>query len=120
MIARLQSNHAPFLTRMHCFAHHTILCVEKLDDMQIIKKIEVLSLHLFLYFVHNNKWQIEFRRLVANLETEGNKIGKNVKTRWIYIVVGANANCTSRVKTLVVQMSADTSNVAAAKSSASL
>lgn len=51
VIAQLDNNHAPFMQGMHCCAHHTNLCVEKM-----VKKIETLCHHLYSYFAHSSKW----------------------------------------------------------------
>lgn len=42
VIACLQKDNAPFLTGMHYCTHRTKLCVEKLDKLPIVKKIEAL------------------------------------------------------------------------------
>jgi hypothetical protein len=38
---------------------------------------------MYGYFNHSPKRHMEFQKLVQTLETKGNKIFKNVKTRWM-------------------------------------
>jgi len=38
---------------------------------------------MYGYFSHSPKRHLEFQRLAQTLETKGNKILKNVKTRWM-------------------------------------
>ncbi len=40
-------------------------------------------LNMYGYFNHSPKRHLEFQRLAQTLETKGNKILKNVKTRWM-------------------------------------
>jgi hypothetical protein len=40
-------------------------------------------LNMYGYFNHSPKRHLEFQRLAQTLKTKGNKIIKNVKTRWM-------------------------------------
>jgi len=42
-------------------------------------------LNMYDYFSHSPKRHLEFQRFFQTLETKGNKILKNVKTRWMSI-----------------------------------
>jgi hypothetical protein len=53
---------------VHCVAHWVNLAVEFLFNLTLLVQLEVLMEHL------------EFQKLVAAMETKGNKILMNVKT----------------------------------------
>jgi hypothetical protein len=54
-----------------------------LGDLIVIPKIEGFMLNMYAYFNHSPKNYLEFQSLAQTLETKGNKILKNVKTRWM-------------------------------------
>jgi hypothetical protein len=72
---------APFSMDVHCVAHCTHVVVQSLGNLTFITKIEGFMLNMYGYFSHSPKRHLEFQRLVQTLETKGNKILKNVKTR---------------------------------------
>jgi hypothetical protein len=68
---------------VHCVAHYINLVVQFLKYLTFITKIEGFMLNMYGYFSHSSKRHLEFQRLAQTLETKGNKILKNVKTRWM-------------------------------------
>jgi hypothetical protein len=65
-------------------AHWMNLVVQTLLVFPLVKYIENLFIQtLHAYFAHSPKRQMEFTKLVKFMETKGNKILHNVKTRWI-------------------------------------
>jgi hypothetical protein len=57
-----------------------------LGDLTIIAKIKGFMLNMYGYFNHSPKRHMQFQILAQTLETKGNKIIKNVKTRWMSIL----------------------------------
>lgn len=68
------------LMGVHCVAHWTNLAIQSLGDLTLIAHIEVFMMNTYGYFNHLN---VEFQKLAQTLDTKGNKILKNVKTRWM-------------------------------------
>jgi hypothetical protein len=68
---------------VHYFAHHTNVAVQSLGNLTLITKIEGFILNTYGYFSHSPKRHLEFQRLAQILEAKGNKILKNVKTKWM-------------------------------------
>jgi hypothetical protein len=66
------------------------------------------------YFSHSPKRHLEFQRLVQTLETKGNKIFKNVKTRWMSML-DALKRIMVEYRPLFVMMQADYSTIHVAK-----
>jgi hypothetical protein len=54
-----------------------------LGDLIVVAKIEGFMLNMYDYFNHSPKKNLEFQKLAQTLKTKGNKILKNVKTRWM-------------------------------------
>jgi hypothetical protein len=52
-------------------------------NLTLIIKIEGFFKNMYGYFSHSPKRHLEFQRLAQILKTKGNKIFKNVKTRWM-------------------------------------
>jgi hypothetical protein len=80
---QIKDSWAPFSMGVHCVAHHTNLAMQSLGDLTFIAKIESFMLNMYGYFNHSPKRHMKFQRLVQTLKTKGNKILKNVKTRWM-------------------------------------
>jgi len=68
--------YAPFLSGVHCMAHHTNLVVQALSSLSLVSKIERLD----------PKRHLETSKLVESLECKGNKILENIKTHWILML----------------------------------
>jgi hypothetical protein len=78
--------YAPFLSGVHCMAHHTNLVVQALSSLSLVSKIERLFTYMHNYFTHNPKRHLETSKLVELLECKGNKILENIKTHWILLL----------------------------------
>ncbi len=68
---------------VHCVVHKTNLAVQSLANLVFITQIKMFMQNMCGYFNHSPKWHLEFQKLVQVLDTKGNKIMKNVKTRWM-------------------------------------
>jgi len=68
-----------------CIVLHTALMWQcnPWGNLTFIIKIEVFFKNMYGYFSHSPKRHLEFQRLVQTLKIKGNKIFKNVKTRWM-------------------------------------
>jgi len=71
---------------VHYLAHHTNVAVQSLGNLTLITKIEGFILNTYDYFSHSPKRHLEFQRLAQILEAKGNKILKNVKTKWMSVL----------------------------------
>ncbi len=93
--------------RMHYMAHWVNMVVQTLLIFPLVKNIEnsfIQTLHV--YFAHSPKRHLEFAKLVEIMETKGNKILHNVKTKWISMLSLAKRMMVE-YKTLVVKMVMD-------------
>jgi hypothetical protein len=69
-------NHVPFMSGVHCMAHHTNLVVQTLSSLSLVGKIESLLTSMHNYFAHIPKHHLE----ASKFECKGNKNLKNIKT----------------------------------------
>ncbi len=83
-------------------------------NLTFIIKIEVFFINMHGYFSHSPKRHLEFQRLAQTLETKGNKIFKNVKTRWMSML-DALKRIMVEYCPLFVMMQADYSTIHVAK-----
>jgi len=97
---------APFLFNVHCMAHRTNLAVEPLSNLLIVAKLEALCQAMYSYFSHSPKRHSEFQKLADIVETEGRRMLRNVKTRWISLLEPLK-RVMGEYKTLVVKMCDD-------------
>lgn len=79
---QLKDFHASWLYRQHCMLHRVELVLQTLSKMEVVSNVEDLqSMHV--YFAYSPKRHIEFTKLASLMEKKGNKLIKQVKTRWI-------------------------------------
>jgi hypothetical protein len=64
-------------------AHKLNLAVEALNKLPIVATIEDMLGDLYSFFCKSPKKHLEFLKLAEVMETKGNKILRNIKTRWI-------------------------------------
>ncbi len=83
MTKQIKDSWPPFSMGVNCVAHRITLTMQTLGDLIFIAKIEGFKLNMYGHFSHSPKRHLEFQRLVQTLESKGNKILKNVKTRWM-------------------------------------
>ncbi len=67
-----------------------------------MKHIEIL-LQTFAYFAHSPWQHLEFTKLAEVMETKGNKLVHNVKTRWI-LILNLVKKVLTKYKTLLVKI----------------
>jgi hypothetical protein len=116
---QLINKHAPFMVGVHCMAHRTNLAVETLSSFEVVKHVEDLLASLYSYFSSSPKRTLEFQKLAACLESKGNKILRNVKTRWISMLEPAK-RVLEEYKPLVTKMVVDSPKELAAKQNLSM
>jgi hypothetical protein len=62
-------------------AHRTNIAMQTLSNLPLVFCIENLLQYLYGYFNHSPKKHFEFTKLTKVMETKGNKILPNIKTR---------------------------------------
>lgn len=67
---------------VHCMAHRTNLAFKIIRKEILVNKVEMLVGYLHGFFCRSSKRVMEFKKSADGL-TRGNKILKNVETRWI-------------------------------------
>ncbi len=80
---QIQCQYAPFVTNVHCMAHETNLTIQTFSNLPLVSCIESLLQCIYAYFNHSPKRHLEFAKLIEIMETKGNEILQNIKTRWI-------------------------------------
>jgi hypothetical protein len=100
-------------------AHRTNLAVQTLSEFKVVKHVEDLLAALYSYFSSSPKRSLEFQKLAACLESKGNKILRNVKTRWISML-GPARRVLEEYKPLVTKMAVDAPKELAAKKNLSM
>lgn len=55
VIIQLMQKHAPYVTNVHCMAHHTNLVVKTLNGLNLVFKIESLFTSVHNYFIHKSQ-----------------------------------------------------------------
>ena len=116
---QLVTKHAPFMVGVHCMAHRTNLAVQTLSEFEVVRHVEDVLAALYSYFSSSPKRTLEFQKLAACLESKGNKILRNVKTRWISML-GPAKRLLEEYKPLVMKMAVDAPKEAAAKKNLSM
>ncbi len=100
--AQMTNNVVPFMIVVHCFAHRTNLVVFILFKLSLVAHLEALFRPCMGFFFHSSKKFLEFQRLCDKLIEKGNKVLRNMKTRWI--------NMLSFVKCVMEQSTFDCKN----------
>jgi hypothetical protein len=67
---------------VHCMVHGTNLAIQTFLWCFTLK----VFCNLCMFFSHNLKRHLQFTKLAKIMETKGNKILRNTKTRWISMV----------------------------------
>jgi hypothetical protein len=80
--------------------------MQTLLGFPLVKRIESLLQTLRAYFAHSFRQHLNFTKLVEVMETKGNKIICNVKTRWISML-SLVKRVLAKHKTLLVKMVMD-------------
>ena len=82
---------------------------QTLSNFEVVKHVEdpfQFLVELYSYFNSSPKHTLEFQNFATCLESEGNNIVRNVKTRWISMFGLAKRVC-QEYKPLVTKMAAD-------------
>jgi len=103
---QMRQHMAPFMFGMHCMAHRTNLAVEPLSNLPLVAKVEELCQSMYAYFSHSPKRHLEFQKLADLVETEGRRMLRNVKTRWLSLLEPLK-RVMGEYKTLVAKMCED-------------
>jgi hypothetical protein len=79
---QIKENYAPHFIRVYYMAHCTNLAMQTLSRLLLVIQFENLLQTLHSYkFAHSTKRHLEFTKLTKLMQTKGNKIFWNVKTR---------------------------------------
>lgn len=112
---QLHYQQAPYMIGMHCVAHRTSLVVGTLSNLPMVAKLENLCKSLYSYFGSSPKHHLEFSKLAEVVESEGLKILRNVKSRWMSILAPLE-RIMGEYKNLIVKMSLDAPSTIATRS----
>jgi hypothetical protein len=74
VICQIQDKFVPHLEGIHYMTHHTILVVETMFQIPIVKHIKDLLKSFYSFFFHNPKRHLEIFKLANFMKVKGNKI----------------------------------------------
>ena len=83
ILVQLITKHKPFVVGVHCVAHCTNLVVQTLTNFEVMKHVEDALATPCPYFSSSAKPTLEFHKFATCLESKGNHIIRNIKTRWV-------------------------------------
>jgi iron only hydrogenase large subunit-like protein len=81
VLMEMKEKLAPHLVAKQCCAHCTNLAIQAFSSLSIMHHLEDLLQSLHFYFSRSPKKVLELQKLATILNTKGNKILQNVKTR---------------------------------------
>jgi hypothetical protein len=119
VIVQLKDSHAPFVMEIHCMSHRTNLVVQTLSQVPLVARIEDMLQSLYSFFSHSPKRNQELANLANIVETAGQRILKNIKTRWISCLEPVK-RVLSEYRALVLKMHMDAPSLATAKANLNL
>ncbi len=102
---QIKENYAPHSIGVHYVTHYTNLAI-KLIRIAFGDLLENMLQTLHSYFARSPKRHLEFTKLEELMQIKGNKIFRNVKTRWISMLNLAK-KVMAEYKTLLVKMALD-------------
>jgi hypothetical protein len=82
LCVRLQLSASPYMLSIHCMAHRMNLAFKIVSKFPSVSKVEDLVREAYAYFSRSPKRFSEFKKFVDGV-TNGNKLLKDVDTRWI-------------------------------------
>jgi hypothetical protein len=103
---QIKKNYAPHSIGAHCMAHCTNLVMQILSRLPLVIRLENMLQTLHSYFARSLKRHLEFIKLAKFMQIKGNKILRNVKTRWISMLSLAK-RMMAKYRTLLVKMALD-------------
>jgi hypothetical protein len=80
---QIREKWAPFSLGANCGSHRINLVVETLSNYPMVSRLESLFQSMYSYFCRSNNRHTELQKLADLMETKGNKMLKNIETRWI-------------------------------------
>jgi len=84
---QLMAKDSLYIVGIHCMAHRCNLAVQIFSSLTLIGKIESLLASMYLYYNQSPKRHFECTRLAKVIESRGLNFLKNIKTRWIFMLV---------------------------------
>lgn len=82
------------------------MAVEPISNLPVVAKLEALCQAMYSYFSFSPKRHLEFQKLTDIVETEGLRMLKNVKTRWVSLLAPLR-RVMGEYKTLIAKMCED-------------
>jgi hypothetical protein len=86
VIFQIYYQYVSFITNVHCMVHCTNLVTQTLFNLFLMSCIETCLQILCVYFNHSIERQLEFTKMVKNMDTKGNNILWNIKTMKISMI----------------------------------
>jgi hypothetical protein len=80
---QIREKWAPFSLGANCCNHRVNLVVKTLSKYPMVSRLERIFQSMYLYFCKSNKCHAELQKLDDLMETKGNKMLRNIETRWI-------------------------------------
>jgi hypothetical protein len=80
---QIREKWVPFSLGTNCGSHKINLVVETLSNYPMVSRLESLFQSMYSYFCRSNKRHAELQKLADLMETKGNKMLRNIDTRWI-------------------------------------
>jgi hypothetical protein len=114
---QIREKWAPFCLGVSCSSHRINLVVETMTKYPMVSRLENMFQSVYSYFCRSNKRHAELQKLADLMETKGNKMLRNVDTRWISMRSPAK-RIMSEYSTLIVKMGLDMAHVAGQKPNA--
>jgi hypothetical protein len=87
--------------------------IQTLSNLPLVFYIENLLQCLYGYFNHSPNRHLEFIKLAKVMETEGNKIIRNIKTRWTFMI-NPIKQMLPKYYTLLMKMTLDVATIPSA------
>jgi hypothetical protein len=94
------------LCSSHCMTHQTNVVIQALSKLNMICRLENLLQTLYAYSNKSFNRHLKLNKHLEIMEIQGNKLLKNVKTRWISMLEFAK-RVISEYHTLMVKMALD-------------
>jgi hypothetical protein len=95
--------------------HWINLTIQTISHSPLVYHTEAFLQCLYVYFNHNPKKHLEFTKLAKIMQTKGNKILWNNKTKWISMFSHVK-RVLSKYRTLLMKMPLDAPTIASTKS----
>lgn len=84
LCTKLQMRIVPYMVPIHYMVHRLNLACKIVHDHEEVVRVDELNHELYAYFCCSPKCFLEFQKSAKGI-TDGNKLLKDVETRWISI-----------------------------------